>query len=184
MTPSRRAFAWTMIAILVADQGSKALVEAFLRPGRDEFTLIPGLLSFVHARNSAAAFGAFSDVPNRRWIFLALTLVSAPVVAWLVGRLPATASRTAAAVGMMVGGALGNFTDRARTGQVVDFIRIYTDHPTAAAWLRAHVGMDEWPTFNVADSALVVGVLFYAALAMFPDDSEDPETDDSGLGMQ
>ena len=184
MTPSRRAFAVTTIATLAVDQGSKAMVEAWLRPGRDEFTLIGGLLSFIHARNSAAAFGVFSDIPNRRWIFLALTLASAPIVAWLVGRLPATATRTAAAVGLMVGGALGNFADRARTGQVVDFIRVYTDHPAASAWLRAHVGMDEWPTFNVADSALVVGVLLYAALAMFPDDSEDPETDDSGSGMQ
>lgn len=184
MTPSRRAFAWTTLLAVLLDQGSKAMVEAWLRPGRDELVLVPGLLSFIHARNSAAAFGAFSDVPNRRWIFLALTLASAPIVGWLVGRLPASAWRTAVAVGLMVGGALGNFIDRARTGQVVDFIRVYTDQPAASAWLRAHVGTNEWPTFNVADSTLVVGVLLYAALAMFPDDSEDPETDDSAPEMQ
>lgn len=184
MKPSLRAFVATTLAVVLVDQGSKAWVEAALRPGRDEVSLIPGLLSFIHARNSAAAFGMFSDVPNRRWIFLALTVASAPIVVALLRRLPASAWRTGSAVGLIVGGALGNFIDRARMGHVTDFIRIYTEQPAAARWLRGHVGMSEWPTFNVADSALLVGVLLYAALAMFPDEHEDPETDDEDPAMQ
>lgn len=184
MTPSQRAFAWTAAAVVLADQGSKAWIEAAFRPGVDELVVIPGLLSFVHVRNNAAAFGLFSDVEHRRWIFLALTAVSLPLVAWVVARLPATAVRTGAAVGLIVGGTLGNALDRARMGHVTDFLRVYTDHPALAAWLRANVGTADWPTFNVADSALLVGPLLFAALLMFPDDSEDPETDDGAPGMQ
>jgi signal peptidase II len=127
----------------VLDRITKVAAERAL-PG-DPVSVIPGVLSFRFATNSGGAFSLFQDIP---WFFATVSiLVSLGIVA--------TSARhddrvVAAALGLILGGALGNLTDRivrgpGFSGQVVDFIDLHV-----------------WPVFNLADSAIVIGALVLA----------------------
>ena len=135
--------------VLVGDQLSKSwAVEALLHRGRDGITIIPGCFNLAYAENRNAAFGILQMLPYelRRAVLTGFAIVAIAVLlgALLTGRIQRT--WTAVATGLILGGALGNVIDRARLGYVVDFI----------VW---HVGdRFYWPTFNVADSGIVVGV--------------------------
>lgn len=136
-------------AIAAADQASKAVVvRSIPRPLR----VWDGGLGYVEidlARNSGGAFSLFADYGT------ALTVVTGMVIVAIVAvLLSGRVTHPLASVGLtgIVGGALGNFIDRARLGYVVDFIEI-----GASSTLR-------WPTFNVADTSIVVGtglLVFY-----------------------
>ncbi|MCX7623716.1 MAG: signal peptidase II [Thermomicrobium sp.] len=132
---------------LVVDQLSKALVLRFLGPrgSVEEVVLVPGILRLFYVENTGAAFGIFQG-RNPLLAVLALGVVGLLVV-WF--RQLAQSSWGAVALGLQLGGAFGNLVDRFRHGFVVDFI----DFPF-------------WPTFNVADSAITVGVLLLLALLL------------------
>jgi len=70
-------------------------------------------------------------------------------------------------MGLFLSGAIGNAIDRIHKQTVTDFLRIYTDSPTLKPWLQDVVGMSEWPTFNIADIALVLGVILYGYYSIF-----------------
>jgi signal peptidase II len=131
-------------AAFVLDQATKAWVVATLE-GRPPIRVIPGVLSINYTTNSGGAFGLGRSAP---WIFAGATiLVSAAIV--LASRRPMTRP-TAVALGLILGGAIGNLADRALNGpglrgEVTDFIDLHV-----------------WPIFNVADSAIVVGALILA----------------------
>ena len=129
------------------DQLTKALVVRSI--GLHEYVpLVDGLLSLSHVRNRGAAFGILSDwdLPYQSVLLAVLSLAA-------LGRdrrlLLAAARRRRAlprvALALVLGGAVGNLIDRARLGYVVDFVHVY--------W-REH----QWPDFNVADSAITIGV--------------------------
>ena len=104
--------------------------------------LIPGVLDLRYTTNPGGAFGLFGGIP---WLFVAISLVVIGAVLVASTRLPGTA--TAVGLGLVLGGALGNLTDRAIrgpgfSGEVVDF-----------------VDLQIWPIFNVADAAIVLGAL-------------------------
>jgi signal peptidase II len=135
-----------MAAIVLLDQGSKALVVRFL--GLHEYVpLVDGLLSLSHVRNRGAAFGVLSDwdVPYQSVLLSVLSLSALLAIAFYFVRLPPTARLPRAALALVLGGAVGNLIDRARLGYVVDFVHAYWRHY-------------QWPDFNVADSAITVGV--------------------------
>lgn len=157
---NRRNVIFALVAVLgiALDQASKAWIMANIPVGSTGITVIPGLLSIVHARNPGAAFGLFSDFAYRHQLFLLLTLVAVVVILDLVRKLPPTDRLMSVSLGLISAGAVGNVIDRLRFSCVVDFIRVYTDHPSLSKWLVDLVGTNEWPSFNVADSALVVGV--------------------------
>lgn len=134
--------------MLVLDQLSKAIVLRELGPEaeRDAVTLIPGVLDFRFVRNTGSAFGLFQGGSD--WIKIVAILAVALLGVYFVRE----ATRDwllSLALGLQVGGALGNIVDRFQHGYVVDFI----DFP-------------RFPTFNLADSAITVGVilLMYALL--------------------
>ena len=143
----RRGAAWLFCSALVVyllDRASKVWVEHSL-DGRPPIKLIPGALSLTFTTNSGGAFSLGQSAP---WVFAVATIaVSALIVA--------TAMRhhrllTSVALGLVLGGALGNLTDRivrgpGLRGQVVDFIDFHV-----------------WPVFNVADSAIVIGAVLLA----------------------
>jgi signal peptidase II len=134
-------------AVAVLDQATKALVVRSI-PLHDHVPLVDGLLSLSHVRNRGAAFGILSDwdLPYQPAILGALSLAALAAIAAYFWRLPATARLPRLALALVLGGAVGNLVDRARLGYVVDFIHVY--------W-REH----QWPDFNVADSAITVGVV-------------------------
>lgn len=134
----------TIIAVVVLDLITKALITHYLYHGQ-VIEAVPGVLNIVYFRNPGAAFGIFRDggLPGR--LFLAGTSAAALVV---IGFLLRNAKDLLLALGLslIAGGALGNLVDRVRFGTVVDFLDV-------------HAGQYHWPAFNVADSAITVGVL-------------------------
>ena len=136
---------WLSLGVVVLDQISKQLVESRLLV----FETIPLLpwLNLTLVYNEGAAFSFLSDQDGwQRWFFIVLALVvSAILIVWL-GRLSRAERLVAVALGLLIGGALGNVIDRILFGHVVDFIDVYYEH-----W--------HWPAFNVADSAITLGVV-------------------------
>ena len=130
--------------VLLLDQVTKFLVMR--RIGMFEvITVIPGFFNLTYVRNRGAAFGMLAGVPGiwRSAFFIVVTVIAIAAIVLLIRK---TAERLlVAAFSLIAGGALGNLIDRIRYGEVVDFIDWY---------VRSH----HWPTFNVADSAISVGV--------------------------
>jgi signal peptidase II len=135
-----------MAAVVLLDQGTKALVVRSLSL-HEYVPLVDGLLSLSHVRNRGAAFGLLSDwdVPYQSVLLSVLSLGALLAIAFYFLRLPPAARLPRVALALVLGGAVGNLIDRARLGYVVDFVHAY--------W-RQH----QWPDFNVADSAITVGV--------------------------
>ncbi|HDK38333.1 MAG TPA: lipoprotein signal peptidase [Thiolapillus brandeum] len=132
------------LLVLVLDQLSKRWVLAVFEP-YEVLPLLPACnLTLVF--NEGAAFSFLSDAGGwQRWFFIGLTsLISLGLFVWLM-RLRQHERLTAISLAMILGGALGNLIDRVRLGKVVDFLDFY--------WQQWH-----WPAFNLADSAITVGV--------------------------
>jgi len=130
--------------IVTLDQITKALIVNTFSRGQSK-EIIPGLFDLCHTRNTGAVFGMF---PGRSWLFAALTLAAIAILVLLVRSLEDSASRWQyVAYGLIIGGAIGNLIDRVRVGSVTDFLDFY-------------IGRYHWPAFNVADSAVCVGVAF------------------------
>jgi signal peptidase II len=140
----------TLVAVLILDQITKALALARLPPGLP-VGIVDGFFSLTLVMNPGLAFGFLSSTPvTWRWI-VALLSIGALGVLGVVGLrlLPAGGWVSSLALGLIFGGAIGNLIDRARFGAVVDFLDFY--------WRGYH-----WPAFNVADSAISVGVTLLA----------------------
>jgi len=140
----------TLVAVLILDQITKALALARLPPGLP-VGIVDGFFSLTLVMNPGLAFGFLSSTPvTWRWI-VALLSIGALGVLGVVGLrlLPVGGWVSSLALGLIFGGAIGNLIDRARFGAVVDFLDFY--------WRDYH-----WPAFNVADSAISVGVTLLA----------------------
>jgi signal peptidase II len=135
-----------MAAVVLLDQGVKAIVVRTLAL-HEYVPLVDGLLSLSHVRNRGAAFGLLAEwnVPYQAALLSALSVLALLAIALYFVRLPAAARLPRLALALVLGGAVGNLIDRVRLGYVVDFVHAY--------W-RQH----QWPDFNVADSAITVGV--------------------------
>jgi signal peptidase II len=137
-------------AVLILDQVTKAIALRRLAPGLP-VPIIDGSFSLTLVMNPGLAFGMLSTMPEAwRWIVAALSVAALAVLGWIGMRMVAAAGWWAhVALGLVFGGAVGNLIDRARFGAVVDFLDFY--------WQTWH-----WPAFNVADSAISVGVALLA----------------------
>jgi signal peptidase II len=133
--------------VLVLDQVTKAVVSTTLKMG-ESHPVIPGFFNLTRVHNTGAAFGLLAGQasPLRTGFFLVVSLVAMGVVLWMLYRLPPGQEVELVALSLILGGALGNVFDRVRLGEVVDFIDVY---------YRSY----HWPAFNVADSAISIGVL-------------------------
>jgi signal peptidase II len=139
---STRLAVWLYAAaglVYVLDRVTKIVAEHTLQ-GRPPIKLIPGVLDLSYTTNTGGAFGLFGGAS---WLFFAATFIVSAIIVYasfgLAGR------DSAVGLGLVLGGAIGNLTDRLLGGQglsgkVVDFIHLH-----------------HWPVFNVADSAIVVG---------------------------
>ena len=131
----------TALAILVADQVTKALVVANLAVG-EKARLVGDLVQVWHAQNRGAAFSLFQ---GGAVVFLIVSVLSIVMVAYFHRSLRDRSPWLHVVLGVVLGGTLGNFTDRLRQGYVTD-------------WLSVGIGDTRWPTFNVADASVVVGI--------------------------
>lgn len=135
---------WLSLLVILLDQATKQVAEALLTYAQP-VDVLP-IFSFTLLYNKGAAFSFLSDQAGwQRWFFVLLALgVSVVLIAWL-RRLKQEERWTAIALALIIGGALGNVIDRILFGQVIDF-------------LHFHYGNHYFPAFNVADSAITVGV--------------------------
>jgi signal peptidase II len=136
--------------VVVADQWSKWLVERHL-PLHQPLEVIPGFLNFTHIQNTGVAFGMFA-ANGSRWGTLILTglgLVAMAVVALYYWRTSHQDRLMLVSLSLILGGAAGNLLDRISAGYVTDFIDAY---------FRSY----HWHTFNLADSAITIGICLMA----------------------
>ncbi len=136
-------------AVVVSDQLTKLwIVKSFSL--YESLEVVPGFFSLTYLTNKGAAFGFLAGQTGawRHYLFLVLGTVALVVIviAWL--RLRHAHVLYSLSLPLIGGGALGNLIDRVRLGSVVDFLDVF-------------IGTHHWPAFNVADSAISIGVVFF-----------------------
>ena len=146
----RLPYVLLVAATLVLDRWTKALIQNRFDLN-DSVPVIDGLFNITYVRNTGVAFGIFSSIssPAKSVMLSIFTAFAAIVVVTYSVRSPARNRLLQTALALILGGALGNLYDRLAYGYVVDFLEFY---------VRAY----HWPSFNVADTAISVGVLLLA----------------------
>jgi signal peptidase II len=145
---------WLSLLVVVIDLVTKLWVEAEFE-FREQLPVIDGFFNLTLVYNKGAAFSFLADAGGwQRWFFVVLSVViSIGLIVWL-RRMQSHERVVAMGVSLVLGGAIGNLIDRVLYGQVIDFLLFYYDD-----W--------SWPAFNVADSAIVLGVGFLLFDAFF-----------------
>ncbi len=156
-TPRRGRELATLLGVaavlLVADQVSKALVAANVAMGQ-QVDVIGSFVQIWHAENAGAAFSLFQNLLP---VFLAVSVLALGLVAYFARAFHGRSLWFFLVLGVVLGGTLGNLVDRVvRGGRVIDFVSV-------------GVGDVRWPTFNVADSSLVTGILALVVILWFFD---------------
>ena len=146
-----------LIALIVVllDRWSKRLVATRIAM-YTHIQIIPGFFRITHTENTGAAFSLFADSPSH-WktaLLIGFSVVAMIVVSILLWRQACTLTMTGIALSLILGGAVGNLWDRVASGRVVDFLLFY-------------VKQYQWPVFNLADSAIVVGASLLVLEIMF-----------------
>jgi signal peptidase II len=115
---------------------------------KNEIQVIPGFLRFYLRTNKGAAWGFLNDSPDwfRRPFFVVISVAAVGFIVWLYRKIERGQRLLATALALVLGGALGNFVDRAVRGRVIDFIEM-------------DLGFMVWPTWNIADGGITIGVL-------------------------
>jgi signal peptidase II len=147
MTPKFRVAVGASLIVFALDLASKIAIDTNLSYS-DRIPVIPGFFYLTHVRNTGAAFGLFSDAPQvyRLTFFITVSLIAVMIITAFYRKLAPGDRLAALALGLILGGAVGNLVDRIFRQEVVDFLHF-------RLW-RGY----SWPDFNVADSAIVVGV--------------------------
>lgn len=130
--------------ILILDQATKLYVDANFRL-HETVPVIRNFFHLTYVRNKGAAFGILADSAIRIPFFIAVSIVAMLGILWYIKKLRDNQRLALFSLALIFSGALGNLIDRIRLGEVIDFLDVF--------WQRHH-----WPAFNVADSAITIGV--------------------------
>jgi signal peptidase II len=133
------------LLVILLDRWTKRLVAARIAL-YSHIQIIPGFFRITHTENTGAAFSLFADSPSH-WktaMLIGFSLVAMVIVSVLLWRQSHALTITGLALSLILGGAVGNLWDRVASGRVVDFLLVY---------IKSY----QWPVFNLADSAIVVG---------------------------
>jgi len=161
--PAHAVFPWWQAALLAfgvfaIDHLTKLMAIGMLR-GHKPVVIVPGLLQFDYAENPGGAFSILADNPA---MLTALATAGLGLIVWMALTTPPAERVMRAGFALMIGGALANLLDRYVRGVVIDFI-------------DAHWGAYHWPTFNIADSAICVGVgLVFVRSLLIKDPAASP----------
>lgn len=162
---SERAIWLGALLILVSDQLTKLwIVRQFPTPNsHDEIVVINGFFNLVHLTNDGAAF---SMLKGQNLLLAVISLLALLGLIYYRRSIDNSLATGKLALGLLIGGILGNFVDRIARGSVVDFIHVYIN--------RREGGPLSWPSFNIADSAICIGValLFFIAWTAPDPDAE------------
>ena len=158
MTPAEHKITRLIVisgVLVLLDQVTKMMITYYLQPYHS-LTVIPGFFNLTHIYNPGGAFGflADSDPMLRKVIFLFVSLLAVGLILWYYMKTPSSYLFLSSAFAMIFGGAIGNLVDRIRLGKVVDFLDFY-------------VGTFHWPAFNVADSAITIGIGIFILHLLF-----------------
>jgi signal peptidase II len=134
--------------ILIADQLTKLYIDRTIQL-YDSIPVIDGLFSITYLRNRGAAFSFLADASWRLPFFILATVIAVIAILVAFKKLRDDQHFAAVSLTLILAGAVGNLIDRVRLGEVIDFLDVY--------WRSHH-----WPAFNVADSAICVGVALLA----------------------
>jgi len=149
-------FAVAGVVSIVLDQWTKVLARTHLKtlgPWRAR-VIVPNYFDLRYSENTGVAFGMGQTLPGGRVILTLVAILALSLVGYYLKRSGTRQYRLHLALGLVGGGAIGNLIDRIAFGRVTDFI----------VW---KVGQHEWPAFNIADAALVVGVALMAIDMLF-----------------
>ena len=152
---SRMVCGVIIVVVLWGDQTTKDLVERSV-PENTLSPILPGFFNLTHVKNTGAAFGLLSDSPAawKTGLLIAVSALLLVVVTTWLWRSRQLQWETHAGLALILGGALSNLIDRIRYGRVVDFLDFYIQ--------RYH-----WPSFNLADTAIVIGASFLVLHILF-----------------
>ena len=137
-------------SVIIFDQITKAVILYSL-PLYHSISIIPGFFSLTHIHNQGGAFGFMANHSSvlRIIVFLFFSSLATCLIFYFYKKTPVEYSVLAAGFALIFGGAIGNLIDRIRFGEVVDFLYFY-------------IGSFHWPAFNVADSAVSIGMVIFA----------------------
>jgi signal peptidase II len=144
-------FAILFVIAFGLDQWTKVWARKELKPrGYDNaVTVVSGFFDMRYSENTGSAFGLFRGTPGARYFLFGVGILCLGVIGMWLYKAPKQAPWLGAKLGLLAGGAVGNIVDRAIYGRVTDFV----------VWKVSRGGrIYEWPTFNIADAALVIGV--------------------------
>ncbi len=139
-----RLFALVAAISLLLDQLSKIYIDNNFEISQSQ-RVITNFFHITYVRNPGAAFGILADSAIRLPFFIGISLIASLGILWYVRRVPSEKHWQHLSLGLILSGALGNLIDRIRYGEVIDFLDVH--------WYNYH-----WPAFNIADSAICVGV--------------------------
>ena len=166
-------FAGVAVGMTALDQITKVWVRDNLAERSDRIVVIDDFLNIVHAENPGAAFGFLNDSPYRMWVFAAFTVIALVVLFRMFLELPDDDRFQNIALGMIVSGAIGNAIDRVLYQSVTDMVDMYVAGESLGPWVRERFGTTHWPTYNVADVAIVLGLIMFLVHYLFLEKDED-----------
>jgi signal peptidase II len=142
---ARAIYLLIVLIVVLLDRWTKHLVAARIAPYA-HIQVIPGFFRLTHTENTGAAFSLFADstAPWKTALLIGFSVIALIVVTTLLWKNHHAQVATGVGLSLIMGGALGNLWDRLARGRVVDFLLVY-------------VKQYQWPVFNLADSAIVVG---------------------------
>lgn len=167
---ARKYYFLSSAVVLFVDQVTKILADSLLK-GRAPVEIIPGFLNLWYSRNRGGLFGFFGnyDEPWRTALLTLFPLIAIVAIALFLAKTDEPDRSTLFGLAMILGGAAGNLIDRIFRGEVVDFLDVYASSRSLADWLISQFGTNHWPTFNIADSAIVVGACLLILDILRPD---------------
>lgn len=141
------------LLIVAIDQISKIYIHTNFELG-DTVSVIENYFNITYVRNTGAAFGIFSDSQQtfRHIFFLSIPVVAVAVIVFFIYGLPEDELAQIISLSLISGGAIGNYIDRIQYGYVIDFLDVHIKN------------IYSWPVFNIADSAIVIGVTVLSVL--------------------
>jgi signal peptidase II len=149
------------VLVVVLDRWTKRMVATHIAM-YTHIQIIPGFFRITHTENTGAAFSLFADSPSH-WktaLLIGFSLIAMIIVSVLLWRQARALTITGIALSLILGGAVGNLWDRVASGRVVDFLLFY-------------VKQYQWPVFNLADSAIVVGASLLVIEILFHKASDE-----------
>lgn len=144
---AKKSFPLFIGILIIADQITKLLIIKFIEPYQS-LKILP-FFQLVNVKNKGAAFGLFQSLGNTAFILISIIAILFILVMLFKTR------DDRVSLSLILAGAVGNLIDRVRYGYVVDFIDL-------------HIGKYHWPAFNIADSALSIGIFLLFLRIIFP----------------